>query len=419
MSNLSNATYGGQTPACQQGARAPLGNITKSTFTQAQSDDDKRLGSRRTRYAMQAMSAQVLRNHRVTSCQKVPSYGVQNGVGTRGISRNEHGHAHFHGVGSCGDVWACPVCSQRISEGRRGEVLQAMAEHRKNGGVAVLVTWTFSHKRNDDLGAMVKGFTKALSVMKGRRAFKRVTENLDYSGQIRALEVTHSDANGWHPHAHEIWFLDSIPTPDQLSLAKDQLFDLWENIAVKQGLGRPSKQHGIDIQYRDSSGAEAVGAYVSKWGFELTYAHMKSGKDGSRTPWGILSDLTNNFVYRDSKLWEEYTKAFKGRAQMFWSRGLKDRFGINDFDDTEMADRPESEIIVELNSEQWLAIIKTNKRAEVLEMAEKQPLFLGEFIQELVDEVASWSRDRARLKRRIVDQTRGHLVDIGLSNTHF
>jgi len=291
-----------------------------------------------------------------------------------------------------------------------------MSGHRAAGGVAVLATYTFAHTRNDDLAKAVKGFMGALSEMKGRRAFKKIMENLGYIGQIRALEVTHSEANGWHPHSHEILFLEGHVTPEQLKAAEDALFEQWRKYAVKHGLGAPSREHGVDLQYREADGdegQEAVGAYVSKWGYELTYAHKKQGRQGGRSPWAILADLTEKWTLRDANLYREYTAAFKGKSQLFWSRGLKDKFEVKEMNDAEMSDRPESEHVIDLDNESWLAIVYFKDQARVLEVAEREPLFLRAYIRGLVDRRNQEKTDKIMLRRRIEGSTLKHMEKLG------
>lgn len=413
----------------QAGPVRPLGNITESTPAQRdgitksgpsqgrKSLESRQIDGRKLRYRMLDTAAMVLGpKSRVAACQKVPSYGVQQGSQQRGISKNADGRAFFHGVGACGNVWACPICSQKISESKRNEILAALRAHREAGGVALLATWTFAHTRNDVLLDMVKGFMKALSELKGRRAFKRVTGDLGYIGQIRALEVTHSNANGWHPHAHEIWFLDKAPTPEQLEEAKEDLYQEWRKYCLKHGLGEPSREHGFDLQYRENkgeSGEDAVGAYVSKWGYELTYAHKKQGRQGGRSPWAILTDLTEKYTWHDAQLYREYCAAFKGRAQLFWSRGLKDRFEIEEVNDQELADRPEIHHVINVDAKEWNAIVYYKKHASVLEVAEREPLFLREYIRELVDRRQKQWSEKMQLKRKLEASTYNHMQEIG------
>lgn len=406
---------------------ASLGKNTESVFRKNKKStksgtyaeaEKSRIQARQHRYDMQRMAAQVTKKSRVAACQKIPSYMVQKTGGKRGISVNENGKAHFHGVGSCGDVWTCPVCSQRISEARRREILDALSAHRDSGGIAVLVTWTFSHSRNDDLAELVPQFCKALRTLKARRIWKKTQERLGYIGQIRALEVTHSERNGWHPHAHEIWFLDREHiTPAELAAVKAELFATWQQCCVKAGLGMPTEKHGLDIQFREGDQGEilAVGAYAAKWGHELTYAHMKRGKGGSRSPWAILDNLTSQYSYRDACLFREYANAFAGRAQLFWSRGLKAHFGIDDIGDEELADRPEKIHVTDLTTNEWQSILKTDSRALVLHVAEKDPLFLRSVIDDIVQQCRDEKRRRSELKRMIEQQTLQRMREMGIS----
>lgn len=396
------------------GAVAALGNITESAATSVK-ETLQRLSGRRRRYEMKRIAGQIV-GGRVDACQRVPSYGVQHNGASRGISKNAEGQASFHGVGSCGDVWNCPVCALRIASGRKDEIKQAMSVNRKQGGSCLLVTWTFPHKRTDVLAEILASFLASLRSAKSWRGYKKARDQVGYIGQIRALEVNHGDANGWHPHCHEVWFSDrQLQKSDAIDL-KNALHPLWVKACRKHGLPDPSEQFGVDVQIRSADqGAEddAAGSYISKWGDELVYSNFKTGKQGSRTPWAILSDLTDSYSYRDACLFREYSDAFRGRAQLFWSRGLKAMFQIEEFADEVIADRPEKEIVRDLDVSEWAAICKTRSHAQVLEVAEFQPDRLDAFIRSLVDRVLSWSRDSMYLRQAIQLQTEQTIAEMG------
>lgn len=305
-----------------------------------------------------------------------------------GISINADGRASFHGVGSCGDVWCCPVCALRIAEGRRQEVAEAMRQHRAAGGIVVLATFTFSHSNTERLADNVAGLCRALRRLKQTRQYKALMSEIGYRGQIRALEVMHGSANGWHPHVHEIWFLDRGDLAGYvIEQLEGELFLLWQAACVREGLGAPDREHGLKIEYRKPGAGDgsAVGAYVAKWGHELTHLQAKAGKLGSRSPWAILRDLVERWNYRDSNLYREYAKAIKGRAQLFWSRGLKKHFHIDEASDDEVADAPEKRPVCDLGHDQWQAILYFDAHCWVLEIAEAKPLFLPDLLERLVD----------------------------------
>ncbi|SRR5258708_5626399 len=47
--------------------------------------------------------------------------------------------AHYQGLMRCGSVWVCPICAAKISEHRRSELEQAIANCIANGGTVYLV----------------------------------------------------------------------------------------------------------------------------------------------------------------------------------------------------------------------------------------------------------------------------------------
>ena len=57
---------------------------------------------------------------------------------------------------------------------------------------------------------------------------------------------------------------------------------------MKQGLGKPSREHGIDLKM-GSNAEDMLADYIAKWGLaeEMTQAHMKVGKKNmsSLTMW--------------------------------------------------------------------------------------------------------------------------------------
>lgn len=391
-----------------------LGNNTKSTVTPEVEKNTKRRAARANRYSLRDKAAEILGRHRVASCQKVPSYGVQQGTGSRGIAISEGGNASFYGVGSCGNIWVCPVCGPRVVEGRRLELLSALRKHRENGYIALLVTYTFAHTRVEGLKEQLACFATALSRMKGSRKYRLLRDRLLMNGSVRALEITHSDRNGWHPHVHELWFVERGSITDkELTLVIDEVYALWSHYAVKSGLGKPSREHGVDIQWRpNDDDSEIVGSYVAKWGHELTYSHMKSGGGGSRTPWDILADLDKKHTHKDVKLFREYAAAIQGRRQLFWSNGLKAKYEVEEVADTELADKPEPVHVMDLDAKQWGAIVKQNAYAKVLDIAETAPELLPDFIEQLVDNMADRLTERILLKRKISKSTEHHLYKL-------
>ena len=53
--------------------------------------------------------------------------------------------AWFTGLVQCGSVWICPVCANKVAEGRAGEVQRGIDYTIQTGGGCMMVTLTFSH----------------------------------------------------------------------------------------------------------------------------------------------------------------------------------------------------------------------------------------------------------------------------------
>ena len=394
----------------EQSARSALVNITKLC-------DASRIKAsqvRSTNYSLRKVAQEVLgHNHRVFTCQKVPSYSVQQGESQRGISKNKDGKAFFHGLGSCGDVHCCPVCSVKISEGRRREVIHALRSHSEAGYISLFATFTIRHSRNDSLSDNLTAFRNARSDLIRSKKFRDIKKNICMSGYIRRLEVTWGESNGWHPHDHEVWLIDKdAVTEMELLSIKTQVFKLWAYYCQKYDLEAPSFEHGFDLRWKEGDGSDSVGAYLTKWGHELTYGHTKDAKGVERfTPFSLLKKLKDEYSPKYVALYQEYASAFKGRAQLLWSRGLKDKFDVKEMTDGELSEMPEREHYMDLTSEQCFRISFLNKFSLVLDHAE---LFNAAGTKQFIDSL--YAEANKVLSKNVQRRRNNYISDMKLSN---
>lgn len=265
-----------------------------------------------------------------------------------------HGAAHFGNLATCGSVWSCPVCASRVSERRRLEIVKASDAHKAEGGSLLMVTLTFRHTRFDDLRELLLRQRKALAWMRGHWDYKSMCETFGLSGRIRALEVTHSDKNGWHPHVHELVFVDGKLDRDAARQIRNRIFSIWQEACRRNGLGIPNRQAGVDVQC-----ADALNKYLTKHGGswdatnEMVSAQAKTGRNGSKSPWQLLDESKDST--RSAFLWHEFASAFFGSQQLVWSRGLKRRFGVSEMSDEQIAALQESvaEVVTRLSEDDW------------------------------------------------------------------
>ena len=198
-------------------------------------------------------------------------------------------------------------------------------------------------------------------------------------GHITATEVKYSDNNGFHPHFHVLCFLDKQYAKEDLEIIESELYEYWAEKCVKSGLGKPNRRNGLDLKM-GSNNEDLLADYISKWGMaeEMTQAHLKVGKKNmsSLTMWEVLELAQMEASTKDkySYIFKTYADAFKGRRQLFWSKGLKELLKIEVKDDEEIANQEDETAEVFdamfLNSQDWWTICYHKIRAEFLELVE-------------------------------------------------
>lgn len=294
------------------------------------------------------------------------------------VKVNHHatfGTASYAGLVTCGSVWACPVCAAKIQERRRTEIEQAMAWHKSNGGVAIMVTFTFPHYRFDSLPDLLSKQAQAFKNLRGGKVWHGLTKSLGFVGLVRSLEVTHG-GNGWHPHTHELWLVN--PGVSEFHL-RAQLAQLWAKACHRAGLlpGQTIEEepafyaHSVDVRLDVQTGDYLAKQDDSRaWGLaaEVAKASSKAGRAKGVHP--------HHFLVRhdpgDDLRYLEYVKAMKGKRQLFWSHGLKARAGVLDVSDEELAEREEAGavLLAAIPAPAWKYVTGNDARAELLDAVE-------------------------------------------------
>lgn len=290
------------------------------------------------------------------------------------------GVAKYHNLQYCGSVWVCPDCSYKISQERKKELADAMKGCRDKGLHVAMLTLTVPHYLGDDLKTLLKKMSKAKhSLWTNRNSREYFADQFPMVGHITATEVKYSDNNGFHPHFHILCFLDKQYAAEDLQIIESELYEFWAEKCVKSGLGKPNRRNGIDLKMR-SNNEDMLADYISKWGMaeEMTQAHLKVGKKNmsSLTMWEVLELAQIEASTKDkySYIFKTYAAAFKGRRQLFWSKGLKELLKIEVKDDEEIANAEEENTEIYdamfLSPQDWWAICYHKIRAEFLELVE-------------------------------------------------
>jgi len=322
---------------------------------------------------LQSVARKFLPKSRTDNCLRVR----QAAGDVRVLKSIEHKTAHYGGLQTCGSVWACPVCSAKIAERRRAELIAAMAAHRASGGSVPMLTLTAPHQFKDLLGDLLARQAKALRSFWSDRVVKSVFQEMGIMGQVRALEVTHGRRsprnNGWHPHYHVLLFGGASINQARRDVFlmcrwEELLIDRWVACCVRAGLGAPSREHGLKLDHGDKAAK-----YVAKWGLEdeMTKGHTKKSLHGE-TPFDFLrAYLADPNDKQAGALFKEFAETFKGKRQLHWSKGLKQHYAIGDKTDDELAAAQDDQAVLlgSITIDQWRDVLAVEGRGLVLFLA--------------------------------------------------
>ncbi|MCD7101731.1 protein rep [Pseudoclavibacter sp. 13-3] len=294
--------------------------------------------------------------------------------------------ATFSGLIHCGSVWACPVCSASIRQGRADEVTTASKWwERREGGAFLFATFTLRHRLDDSLEQNLDALTQAFRSLIMGAPWKRFAARHGIRHQIKAVEVTRGE-NGWHPHLHVLWFVERALSDVQRREARAWLSARWRRFVVKHGGRLPSDERGVDL--RDVQHGNVVSLYLAKLqehdrarsfkiGNEMARLDLKKGRLDSLTPFELLDfdGLDEDEREERARLWVEWVETTRGRRALTWSRGLKAAAGIEDVDDQELADdEPGDEVdvtSVAIRRRDWKRVQNDPaKLCRILELAE-------------------------------------------------
>ena len=312
------------------------------------------------RYYLQAVARELLPESRVAECLRaaVPGAGCVNVHYS-----DKHKRAHYGNLIQCASVWVCPVCASKITERRRVEMLDGL---NRLPLVAVMVTLTFQHSREDKLVDLKRDLAIAHRRLRSGKAWQSFCKRWGVVGAITSTEVTYGLDAGWHLHKHSLYLVrEKIPDTQAI---RDDISNRFEAIMAK--LGRyVNPTIGVHVRATTREAAN----YVSKWGaaFEITKAAAKRGKGIHYNPFELLYLKSQGVGWAGDKF-KEYAAAMKGVHQLQWSTRIREMLELGKLPtDEELVDAPEDtdRLLASLTLKQWGVILKREKRGELLEVA--------------------------------------------------
>ena len=344
-----------------------------------------------------------------------------------GVYRQEEGSgARFSGLHTCGSVWACPVCSAKITEQRRRDLDKAVTAWLNTGkGVVQLMTLTFPHEADQSLEWLLERQGKALQSFKNSRTFKRVMSGAGRVGSIRSLEVTHGQ-NGWHPHTHDLVFLNR-----DLSLREvDELKRAWVEALYKQGLGDHSKESDMFNHALDMQDGSYAAEYIAKFGHdaawgvsaEMTKPHAKVGQRGEfggaahYTPFQLLAWAADG-DQQAAQLFTDFVDQFQGKRMLSWSPKLRKTLNLAEL---EMSDEdiaahdepaPDESRVGQIDGDQLKVLLSRDRMGDFIGYVARccaDPDTAQQDINEYIEAVAKLPKTHGGSYRQRNHFSRGH-----------
>ena len=345
------------------------------------------------RWQRQSMAARIMHDQRVAKCYRVRVKPFVEVLHSQKVHK-----AHYGGLMTCGSVWMCPICAAKITERRRIELESVNAFELS----CFMVTLTLQHTQDDSLKTVQSHLAEAWRKMKSGRWYPKFQKEFLIVGSVTGTEITYGLEFGWHPHKHVlVWSMLPDHQIDS-NLIRDFISTRFEYILGKMGR-YVSPIHGVDVRKGDNLIQEYVAKFgrdpkESAWSLaaEITKAPVKIGlKFGDHyTPFQLL-DLRLAGDMHAGKLFREYAETMKGAKQLVWSRYTRELLGLDqEMSDEELAAMQEQDVIILalLKPEHWRVILRKEKRAALLEVAntgnvEYLRVFLASLGVELTSEV--------------------------------
>jgi len=376
-----------------------LGTITKFCSNQSQQglqqDEAKYKEYRKQTQQLKERAGQILytpnskkQDFRVCNCGKL-RIDKEMPVDVRYDS--DKNRASFGNLQYCGSVWTCPDCSKKVSLAKKELVAEAVTSANAKGMHVAMLTLTIPHYLGDDLKDLLTKMKKAKNYLfTNRNSREWFADQFPIVGEITATEVKYSDRNGFHPHLHILLFLNREYQKEDIQRIENDIYEFWAEKCVKQGLGMPSRKHGIDLKM-EKTGEKTFASYIAKWGLasELTQSHMKIGNKNmsSLTMWEVLdlAQMETSTSDKYSRIFRTYARAFKGARQIRPSNGLLELLGLKNIEeDEDLANEKEEESsqvydALFLSEQDWWTLCYHKKRVEFLELVESD--FLRDGIQ--------------------------------------
>lgn len=284
------------------------------------------------------------------------------------IVKANKGQFMYQGLASCSMIWRCPICSIKILAGRQKEISHLLEHHVKAGYKIGFLTLTMRHKKLDAFEYTLNKLNDTYRKIRNQKEFKHLTKQDLFLGQIKSLETTYTESNGWHPHIHILYFYKTNDSELITSFQK-RLITKWAQITNSQ------------VKRQDQSIIETideVGQYITKFDIvkEITGDWTKTSK--GIKPFQMLEAIASKRIVlgtrtvEESKLllinlWIEYITTTKGKHRISISPEINYAYKLEAKTDDQLTKQIDVEqIIISMSKEIMMTIIDNEIKADLI-----------------------------------------------------
>lgn len=294
------------------------------------------------------------------------------------LCKGKSGSIYFNGIANCGGYWRCPVCAVKISEHKKEFLSKLIIEHQKKGLKVGFLTLTVRHKKTEPLKKSLDKLLKNYRQFQMSRFFQKSKAENGFIGQVKTLEITWSEDNGWHPHLHLLYFYNSDSYVNAQSFQMD-VISRWFKFKDNNGLLKAQNQQVLNSDISD---------YVAKYDItsEMTKGQIKGSK--GLTPFTALGKLClGDFETFEEKrrlyaLYTCYVEQTFGKHFVNVSNSIRELY--KEF--LEDIDKTDDEIVNESDIDEILLKISVNVWKKICKN-DLQPLIINKFKENGLDGV--------------------------------
>lgn len=270
-----------------------------------------------------------------------PLFNSQSSCGTRTYSKDANAQLHstknaklaLTNVFRCASPWCCPSCSRKIRNAHTSNILRIAKHMQSNGFAGVFATLTFPHSL--DTKGVFRHATDLWRSITGNKSYKTLKKQFEIH-YVKAFEVTYSDAFGFHPHLHILFFVkhnsSDVSEFSDFELFSNKIRSIWSDANKKQGFD--ISEDAQNYKYVFNKDLANPAEYITKLSaaFELSQSGNKTANKKSVNPLQIplmIMEGVNVPVKNPERVFSDFAANTKKQRSITYSRGLFDLCGID------------------------------------------------------------------------------------------